>query len=75
MHFVKVQYMHFSFCICNINNCFFLPKLSGLACPFVILIDGKIAGVYITVLKLLMDLVIWVLAPMSNTVFFGLISD
>ena len=35
-----------------------LPKPSGLAYPLTILINGKVAGVYIPVLKLLMDLVI-----------------
>ena len=35
-----------------------LLKLSGLACPPAVLINGRVAGVYILVLKLLIDLAI-----------------
>ena len=46
----------------------FLPKPNGLIYPPAVLINGRVAGVYIPELKLLMDLVIWVLAPVLNSV-------
>ena len=53
----------------------FLPKPDGLACPPAVLIDDRVAGVYVPVLKSLMDLVIWVLALISNSVPPCSISD
>ena len=35
-----------------------LLKLSGLACPPTVLINSRVAGIYILVLKLLINLVI-----------------
>ena len=45
-----------------------LPKPSGLACPPAVSSDGRDAGIYVPVLKSLMDLAIWVSAPVSNSV-------
>jgi len=54
----------------------FLPKPNGLICPFAVLITGRVTGVYdVPVLKSLMDLAIWVLAPILNSVPFYSIND
>ena len=53
----------------------FLPKPNGLTYSFAVLINGKIAGVYVPILKLSMDLTMWVLAPMLNNILFCLIGD
>ena len=52
-----------------------LPKPSGLACLLAVLINNRITSVYIPVLKLLMDLVIWVSALVLNSIPPCLISD
>ena len=52
-----------------------LLKPGGLAYLPVISINGRVAGVYMPVLKSSMDLVIWVSAPVSNNIPPCLISD
>ena len=50
-------------------------KPSGLAYPPAILINSKVASVYILVLKSLIDLAIWVLALILNSIPPCLISN
>ena len=52
-----------------------LLKLSGVASPLTILIDGRDAGIYRLVLKSLINLAIWVLVLILNSVFSYLICD
>jgi hypothetical protein len=52
-----------------------LPKPSGLASSLAILIAGKDAGVYMSVLKSSIDLAICVSAPILNSVLSCLISN
>jgi len=52
-----------------------LLKLSGVASLLAVLIDGRDAGIYVLVLKLLIDLAIWVLVLILNSVPSCLIGD
>ena len=52
-----------------------LLNLSGVASPFTISINGRDANIYILVLKLLIDLAIWVLALVLNNIPSYLISN
>ena len=70
--------LKFSVCVSPISIIqiiILLLKLNSLACPPTISSDGRDTGIYIPVLKLSMDLVIWVLALVLNSIPFCLIGD
>jgi hypothetical protein len=70
--------LRFSVCVSPVSVAqiiVLLPKPSGVASPLTVLIDGRVAGVYIPVLKSSVDLAIWVSDPVSNNVPFCLISS
>jgi hypothetical protein len=52
-----------------------LPKLNSLAFLLAVSIAGKDTSVYVLALKLLIDLAIYVLTPILNSVLSYLISD
>ena len=54
---------------------FFWLKLSGVTSSLTISINGKDTGIYILVLKLLIDLAIWVSALVLNNISSYLISN
>ena len=52
-----------------------LPKPGGLAYPPTVSINGRVASIYMPVLKSSMDLAMWVSAPVSNSIPPCSISD
>ena len=70
--------LRFSICVSPISIAqiiILLLKLSGVAFPLAILINGRDASIYIPVLKSLINLAIWVLALVLNSIPFYLISN
>ena len=70
--------LRFSICVFPVSVTqiiILLLKLSGLAYPPAVSSNGRDTGIYIPVLKLLMDLAIWVSALVLNSIPSCLISD